>query len=376
MTREERTDGACERCLRRSWLLGELSRVLDYNCRADGRLVELLALEDDELVQALGGRKREELLRRHADFRASELARVEGVAPLCRHDRRYPRGLVGAEAPRMLHVAGGIERLGELSTKPVVAILGSRPATDYGIEIAGSLARGLAASGVSVVSDLDDSIASAVHAAVLEAGGVPLVVLGNGLGAPVATRRRSLLEQLTRTGCAVSELPYGARTRVWGSAAAKRTLAALGTVAIAVEADDDPRALRGARAAQAFEKPLGAVPGRVTSPVSRGTHALLREGAQLIRDVSDVLELLYEAEGRSAVRPPLTVRLADLEPRLLRTLEQVGAGRDTVEKLTASDASVSEVMRALGELESSGHLTRGDGGRYVLRDPLPRRAVR
>jgi DNA processing protein len=376
MASEESLDGACERCLRRSWLLGELSRVLDYNCRADGRLVELLALEDDELVQALGGRKREELLRRHAELRAGALARGQGVTRLCRHDRRYPRGLLRAEAPRMLHVAGGIEQLGELSTKPVVAILGSRPATDYGIEIARSLARGLAASGVSVVSDLDDAIASAAHAGVLEAGGVSLAVLGDGLGVPVAARRRSLLERLTRTGCAVSELPYGARTRVWGSAAAKRTLAALATVAIAVEADDDPRALRGARAAQAFEKPLGAVPGRVTSPVSRGTHALLRDGAQLIRDASDVLELLYESGGASTVRPPLTVPLADLEPRLLRTLEQVGGGRDTVEKLIASGASVSEAMRALGELESRGHLTRGDGGRYLPRNPLQRRPVR
>jgi DNA processing protein len=371
MAPDEGIDGACQYCLRRSWLLGELSRVLDYNCRADGRLFELLALEDEEMLLALAGRRREELRRRYVQFCASKVAPVEGVAPLCRHDRRYPHGLLRAEAPRMLHVAGGLERLSELSAKPAVAILGSRPATDYGIEMAGSLARGLTASGVTVLSDLDDSIASATQAAVLEAGGVPFVVLGNGLGVPVAARRRSLYGRLARDGCAVSELPYDVRTRAWGAAAAKRTLAALATVAIAVEADGDSRALRGARAVQTFEKPLGAVPGRVTSPVSRGTHALLREGARLIRDAADVLDLLYEVGERDPATTPPASPLAGLEPRLLDTLEQIGAGLDTVGKLVDAGKDTSQVLRALGELESLGHLARGDGGRYAPRNPLP-----
>jgi DNA processing protein len=370
MACDESSDGACESCLRRSWLLGELSCVLDYNCRADGRLFELLSLEDDELLQALAGGRREELKRRYAELRTRELTRVEGVARLCRHDPRYPRGLLRAEAPRMLYVTGGIERLGSPSAKPIVAIFGSRPATDYGIEMAGGLARGLAASGVTVVSDLDDTIASAVQAAVLEVGGVPLVVLGNGLGVPVAARRRSLYERLAHDGCAVSELPCGVRTRVWGAAAAKRTLAALATVAIAVEAADDPRALRGACAAQAFEKPLGAVPGRVTSPVSRGTHSLLREGARLIRDAADVLDLLYELGEHDPATAPLASPLAGLEPRLLDTLEQIGAGLDTVGKLVGAGKDTSQALRALGELESLGHLARGDGGRYAPRNPL------
>jgi DNA processing protein len=376
MAQDERPSEACEQCLRRSWLLGELSAMLDHNCRADGRLIDLLALEDGELLQALAGRRRSELSRRYAQFRASEVARLDGAEGLCCDDERYPPGLARPEAPRMLHLTGGVERLHELTAGPVVAILGSRPASDYGVEMAGSLARGLTASGVTVASDLADAIASAAQAGVLEADGASLVVLGDGLDIPIPARRRALLERLKLRGCAVSELSCGVRTRIWGAAAAKRTLAAMAGVTVLVEAEDSPRALLGARFAQALGGTVGVVPGRVTSPVSRGTHVLLREGAQLVRDAADVLDLLYVADGREPTRPPLASPLAGLEPRLLRTLERVGAGLDTPGKLLGAGKDAGEVLQALGELESIGLLARGDGGRYVPRGPLPRRAVR
>jgi len=334
-------------------------------------LIELLALKDGELLMAVAGRRRAELTARHAAFRADWLEWSSGVEAVCRHSRGYPRTLSGPAPPPMLNVAGGTARLAELASAPVVAILGSRTASDYGMEMARSLARGLAASGVTVTSGLANGIATAAHAGALELGAGTLAVMGGGLAVSCPARRRSLYERVRRTGCAVSELPCDCRGRHWGTVASERILAELAAVTVVVEAEQTPGDLAPARMAWALGRGVAAIPGRVTSPLSRGTHALLLEGASLVRGAQDVLELLYSL---GAGRPQAQIedeRHAGLEPRLSTMLERVGAGSDTPDKLTSGAGEAAAVLLALTELELMGLLTRGDGGRYVPRQPLP-----
>ena len=105
-------DGACVECLRHSWLLALLSTRLGYHARDRSRLRALLALGDEQLIQAIGGRRRRELRERYARF-APEQVRSSGrdVETICRHRPGYPRGLVaaGERAPWMLYVTGGAE---------------------------------------------------------------------------------------------------------------------------------------------------------------------------------------------------------------------------------------------------------------------------
>jgi DNA processing protein len=298
------------------------------------------------------------------------------VQAICRHSAGYPRGLAlaGERAPRMLYVADGAQRLVEQAGEPTVAIMGSRRATDYGMEMARGLARGLAASGVRIAGGLADGVAVAAQAGALEANGRTLTVLDGGLDVGCPARRRALRGRLRKTGCTVAELPCGCRARQWCDPARERIVAGLAELTIVVEADEGPGDLVGARVARALGRTVAAVPGRVTSPVSRGTHALLMEGAKLVRGPADALELLYEGNPPrahahlpgTAARPKPT----ELEPRLRETLEQVGAGRDTPGKLTGASRDGGEVLLALGELELMGLLTRGDGGRYVPRESL------
>ena len=199
--------GACADCLRRSWLLAELSPLLDYRARDGGRLIELLALEDRELLLALAGRRAAELKDRHARFDPARLARVEGVETLCRHDARYPRALSGAGTPRMLHVAGGADRLQRLTAAPVVAIVGSTRATDYGVQMARTLARGLAASGVSVAGGLGDGIAAAAQVGALEIDAGAIVAMSGGVDVAAPAKRRLLQERVRHNGCLVAGLP-------------------------------------------------------------------------------------------------------------------------------------------------------------------------
>ena len=108
---------------------------------------------------------------------------------------------------------------------------------------------------------------------------------------------------------------------------------------------------------------MAAVPGRVSSPASKGTNALLMEGAKLVRNTQDVLDVLYGVGAREASeqkREQIT-----LEPRLAAVLDGVGRGADTVTKLAAYGGEPSELALALIELELQGLLVRGHGGRYV-----------
>lgn len=389
--------GACARCLRRSWLLAALSGPLEYCARDRARLGELLALADDELLAALAGRRGAELRARYEQFDAGELAHEDAVEWTCRHRRGYPRALTDRSAPHALSIRGGAARLTQLTSAPAVAIVGSTAASDYGMEMATALARGLAASGVTVTAALTDGIAVAAHAGALDAGGASVAVMGGGLCVSCPARRRLLYERVTRTGCAVSELPLDCGGRRWGQIAGERIVVELAQLTVLVEAEQTPGDLAGAWMARALGRGVAAIPGRVTSPLSRGTHQLLIEGAELIRGPEDVLELLYRlgasastgpaparpecqpildrsgGAGRSPIcrGPWAAARHAGLEPRLRATLERVGSGSDTPDKLARAGADPAETLLALSELELLGLLARGDGGRYVPRDPLP-----
>lgn len=360
---------ACWSCLRRSWLLSQLSAPLDYQFRNLERLTELLALSDEHLLSALGGRRRAELTAGYTRFAAQHLPPTKGGQTVCRHRSFYPRSLRDAGSPAMLNVEGGASRLAELITAPTVAILGSSRASDYGVEMAKSLARGLAASGVTVAGGLRDGIEVAAHAGALEVNGATVAVLPGGLDTGPPAKRRSLYERLRNRGCAVAELPRGSEARRWGQVASQRIIVRLAQLVVVVEAREHPADLAGARIARALGRPLAAIPGRVTSPASSGTNALLLNGAHLVRGPADALELLVGPEAQVATAGPGP--LPELDATLQATLEMVGEGRDTPEKLTREGGDCGEILLALSELELMGMLARGDGGRYVPRHACP-----
>ncbi len=352
---------ACPACLRRAWLLEILNARLAYRAREPARLLQVLALPDEDLIEALGGRRKAELRERHARFQRSELPPTEMVQRICRHDPRYPAALRGADGPQMLHVAGGIERMRALLTQPAVAIVGTRRASDYGMEVAYGLALGLVASGITVVSGLAEGIAAAAHQGALQVGSRTVTVMAGGVDVANPASWRDLHRHIAAEGCALAELPCGATARGWCHIARARIVAALARMVVVVEAHEHPAELLHAQLAAATGAAVAAVPGRVSAPAARGPHQLLREGALLVRDPQDVLDALYGVDvHRAAVSRPVR------GSRLRAVLDQVGAGNDTVAKLTAGDAPASEVLVALAELELGGAVARGDGGRYVV----------
>lgn len=360
---------ACHSCARRAWLLGALNGRLEYAGRDPERLVELLELPDEELTRAVGGAETEQLLGRYAEFAPEEAPLVAGVQRLCHHDPGFPATLrQGRGAPRLLHVAGGLQRLGRLAREPAVAIVGTRAASDYGMEVAHGLARGLAASGVTVVSGLAEGIAAAAHAGALEGRGPTVTVTAGGVDVCHPASWRALHRRLLETSCVLAELPCGQRPRSWCHTARGRIVVALAQMVIVVEAGERPGEMLQARLATMSGTMLAAVPGRVSSPVSRGPHVLLRAGAQLVRDPQDVLDALHGVglkPSKGAREMPL--RDPPLGPDLRTVLDQIGAGRDTLGKLLATGVAERETLLALAQLELNGAIVRGDAGRYVPR---------
>src|SRR5206468_2638931 len=143
---------ACERCLARSWLLGRLAGHLDCE-RA--RIEEILELDDEELIEAVGGRHRRSVLRELHERRSHPGALPSSLAAICRCEDRYPARLRDLPtAPAVLHVAGSLERFLALADQDPVALVGSRRPSSYGLEVARSLGRDLACAGIAVVSGM------------------------------------------------------------------------------------------------------------------------------------------------------------------------------------------------------------------------------
>ena len=354
---------ACGSCLRRAALLRAVAGHLDG---VRGHIDEVLALGDRELIAAVGGRRRRELERCLARFDAGEgaqAARDAGLDPICRCDPCYPSRLLDLpSAPAVLYVAGELERfLAAVSERPV-AIVGSRRASAYGVDTARSLARGLAAAGVTILSGMASGVDSAAHEGALAAKGATVAVLPGSPEEPYPRSRRRLHRQLTRTGAAISELPPATPVRRWALVARNRIIAALSAATVVVEAGTESGALLTARFARGAGRPVGAVPGRVTAPQAAGTNGLLADGARVVRGPQDVLDLLYGVGVRSAAADCRPVLDGDAREVLLA----IAAGCDTADALAATKLAPTRALAGLAWLELSGYVRREPGGRFAV----------
>ena len=351
---------ACDACLRRTHLLGLLAaRIAGHLDRPGSRAAGLLALPEEELILAAAGRRETEVRAALDAFQPDEqrkrLQRLR-VVTCCRHDRGYPGRLADLpDPPSVLHVLGATP--GE---EPTVAIVGTRTASPYGLEVAYELGRGLGAAGIVVVSGLALGIDAAAHRGCLDGGGRPLAVLAGGVDVPYPRQNRRLHQRVAEAGAIVSELPPGLRPFRWSFPARNRIMAALAETTVLVEAADPSGSLITADFARDLGRTVGAVPGRVTSRLAAGTNGLLRDGAVPVTCAEDVLDELFGIAPRTAA--PAS---AQLEPSLRRVLDAIEAGHSPGEIPRAAELSARQARSALARLEQRGLVARSGLGAYA-----------
>ncbi len=358
---------ACAGCRAQAGRLAVLSGLIEHHRHDRDRLAALLALGARDLEGALGAHEQ----RRSPPAPGAWAARAERGPPsghgpptptLCRHHRAYPVRLADTlERAPALHLSGSLDTVLGLLDLPAVAVVGARACTEYGREVARSLAGGLAASGVCVISGMALGIDASAHQGALEAGGPTFAVLPGGVDVPYPAVHRGLHRRLVARAGVISKMPSGTPPRRWCFIARNRIIAALAQLTVIVEARERSGALVTAGYAADFGREVAAVPGPVTRSGSDGTNALIRDGAHLVRGVQDVLDLLYGVGVRHPAREPA----ATLDARLGVLLALVRDGCDTPERLTGRGIRLQEALIGLTELELAGCVRRTMGGRYT-----------
>ncbi|TRW45155.1 DNA-processing protein DprA [Georgenia yuyongxinii] len=313
----------------------------------------------------------------HLDIRREldVLARLGGHLVLP-GDQGWPAQLddLGEERPFALWVRGRLP--GEVpmaqpgsarAGRPAVAVVGARAATAYGQRVAAELAVGLTEAGVAVVSGGAYGIDAAAHRGTLTAGGYTVAILAGGVDRLYPAGNAALLEAIASDGALLAEVPPGCAPSRSRFLARNRLIAALAGATVVVEAAWRSGALNTASHAAGLSRPVGAVPGPVTSMASAGCHRLMREqGAVCVTDAGEVLELVMPLGAVAPQSPPVQASLLDdLDPGAARVLDALPARGSAVVPSIARAAGLSpaEVRSALGHLELGGQVER-DGGAW------------
>lgn len=252
----------------------------------------------------------------------------------------YPEGLYDLEHPPTLFC------LGKTKPRPAVAVVGTRRATSYGIGVASALGTALAGAGWITVSGLARGIDGAAQRAAIAAGGESVAVLGSGIDVAYPRENRGLYSAIADGGGAVfSEYPPGTPPDRWRFPARNRIIAAVASAVVVVEAGDTGGALITARLGAEIGRPVFAVPGDIDRPMSRGTNALIRDGAIPALGAQDLIEGLSVTLG-----PPLS----STSPTV--SIPSTGASIESLPLIWG--CSPSEAMARLARLEIAGELRR------------------
>jgi DNA processing protein len=273
-------------------------------------------------------------------------------------DVDYPQYLLQTSDPPLLLYLKGRE---DLLNRASIAIVGSRNATPQGLAIAEDFARALSDGGVTIVSGLALGIDAAAHRGGLAGGGSSVAVVGTGLDVVYPARNRALAHELAERGVLVSEFPLGTAPIASNFPRRNRVISGMCRGCLIVEAASQSGSLITARLANEQGREVFAVPGSIHSPLSKGCHALIKQGAKLVESAGDILEELALPAPASTRAEPVPVSNEDAA-RLLVHLGYAACDLDTLSERSAFPAA--KVAALLLDLELQGVVASMPGGFY------------
>jgi DNA processing protein len=284
----------------------------------------------------------------------------------CR-DPAYPRLLLQIpDPPPLVYLHGNAAVLANLQ----VSVVGSRNPTPSGRAAAREFARYLAVAGLTITSGLALGIDAASHHGALEAGRPTIAVMGTGLDQVYPARNRDLAHQIAESGALVSEFPVGTPPRPEHFPRRNRIISGLSLGTLVVEAATRSGSLISARYAAEQGREVFAIPGSIHNPLSRGCHALIRQGAKLVETAQDIIDELgplaavvtsiepTDEAGREGHAPGPTAEYAQL-------LDSMGFSPASVDMLVETSGLTPAVVSSmLLQLELKGFVAPSPGGLY------------
>lgn len=288
--------------------------------------------------------------------RSIEWASQPGQHILTLADDAYPKALLEiADPPSLLYVRGNPTIL----KMRCLAMVGSRNATPQGLQTAENFARTLAAKGLCIVSGLALGIDAAAHRGALSAGGDTIAVIGTGADRIYPARNKELALAIVEHGAIISEFPLGTPSIAANFPRRNRIISGLSRGVLVVEAAPESGSLITARLAGEQGREVFAIPGSIHSPVARGCHKLIKQGAKLVETANDVLEEL--GNFTSPEKPEESAPTDDEHP-VLAALGHDPCGLDDLVDYTGQSAE--QLLPELLMLELSGKIAPLPGNRY------------
>jgi len=282
-------------------------------------------------------------------------ARVAGVDPLPWNDSRFPALLnCIPDPPPVLWVRGDVETL----ARPTVAIVGSRAATPYALDVAYRLGQELSDLGMVVASGLARGVDSAAHRGCLGGSAPTVAVLGSGLDRIYPSEHQALAREISEKGLLLSELGPGAAPLQEHFPLRNRIISGISLAVVVVEASEKSGSLITARCALEQGRDVLAVPGSVLSGRNRGSHGLLKDGAKVVESAVDILEGLGWPMPEAPRALPSKLLISD---NLLARME-IGESYRLDELMELTGVTGTRLLPRLMELELAGLVTQSGSG--------------
>ena len=271
-------------------------------------------------------------------------------------DAAYPQALLEiADPPTVLYVRGNPAHL----QRRGLAVVGSRNATPQGQQTAETFARALAAKGIGIISGLALGIDAAAHRGALAAGGETIAVIGTGADRIYPARNKELALAIAERGVIVSEFPLGTPALAANFPRRNRIISGLSRGVLVVEAAPESGSLITARLAAEQGREVFAIPGSIHSPVARGCHKLIKQGAKLVETAQDILEELGGYAPTVLEREPAQ---GTPENNILNALGHDPCDLDDLVERTGMGTDL--LLGELLTLELAGLIATLPGGRY------------
>ena len=274
-------------------------------------------------------------------------------------DPDYPKALLEiADPPPLLYAKGNIALLNKLS----IAIVGSRNASVQGEKNAEAFAQGLAEHGLCIVSGLALGIDGAAHRGALKAKGDTIAVVGTGLDMVYPAQHRDLAHQIASSGLIISEFPLGTLSKPQNFPRRNRLISGLSLGCLVVEANLKSGSQITARLSAEQGREVFAIPGSIHSPLAKGCHQLIKQGAKLVDSLQDIVEELNLSKAVSAPVAEENSPTNQDQQMLLDAMAYDAISIETLVQLTGLTVSTLSSMLTLLELE--GRITGLAGGQY------------